>query len=75
MRLASGERVPHGDSPLVVAAGQLVLVVGVPGDAGDLGGAGHLRDGVVHVHYVCHHLLVIVHLSTRVSEINARITT
>ena len=53
-------RVPDYHSPLVIAARQRALVEAAPGDAGDLTGADHLRAGIVDVHHVLQHNIVVV---------------
>ena len=55
-------RVPDDHRALVVAAGQRALVEAAPRDAGDLARANHLRAGVVDVHHVLQHHVVVVDL-------------
>ena len=55
-------RVPHDHRALVVAAGQRALVEAAPRDAGDLARANHLRAGVVDVHHVLQHHVVVIDL-------------
>ena len=52
--------IPHDHRSLVVAAGQCALVEAAPGDAGDLARADHLRAGIVDVHHVLQHDIVVV---------------
>ena len=60
--LSVGGAVPHYHGALVVAAGKHGFVEAAPGDAGDLAGADHLRGGVVDVHHVLQHHVVVVNL-------------
>ncbi len=54
--------VPQDDAPFIVGGGEAALAEGVPGDAADLGAAGHLHAGVVDIDGVTEHHGVLVHL-------------
>jgi len=62
MGFTGTERVPHSNGPLIVTAGQLVLVVRIPGYAGYFGGTTHFCHRVMHIHNISNYLLVVIHL-------------